>query len=204
MNRSSRVPNLDVNAPPFDRNPSAWSQRLPIAALALVACAISVYLALYQWGVIDSVWDPFFGDGSEKVLDSKTSEDMRKMIRIPDGALGAIGYFSEVLFTMAGCTRRWQYRPWFVLLFGFDVIPLGVVSVILVVAQGVIVKEWCTLCLVTAVISLTLVFFAYDEVWATIKFLHRVWKHTRSWSEVWKVLCGRATGAAAAVALERS
>jgi uncharacterized membrane protein len=181
---------------------SSWAQRLPIVGLALLACGISIYLALYQWGLIDSVWDPFFGDGSEKVLDSKTSEDMRKLIGIPDAALGAIGYFSEVVFGLAGCTRRWQFRPWLVLLFGLDVIPLGIVSVILVIAQGVIVKSWCTLCLATAVISLVLVFLAYDEVWASIKFLRRTWTHTRDPKIFWRTFWGIGDGAAAAVALE--
>lgn len=194
---------LDVHAPPFERNPSAWGQRLPIVGLALVACGISVYLALYQWGLIDSVWDPFFGDGSEKVLDSKTSEDMKRRIGIPDGALGAIGYFSEAVFGLAGCTRRWQFRPWLVLLFGLDVIPLGVVSVVLVLAQGFIVKSWCTLCLVTAVISLALVVLAYDEVWASIKFLWRTWKHTRDLKIFWRTFWGIGNGAAAAVAREK-
>jgi uncharacterized membrane protein len=203
VNEPPPVIDLDVHAPPFERNPSSWAQRLPIVGLALLACGISIYLALYQWGLIDSVWDPFFGDGSEKVLDSKTSEDMRKLIGIPDAALGAIGYFSEVVFGLAGCTRRWQFRPWLVLLFGLDVIPLGIVSVILVIAQGVIVKSWCTLCLATAVISLVLVFLAYDEVWASIKFLKRTWTHTRDPKIFWRTLWGIGNGAAAAVALEK-
>lgn len=195
---------LNAHAPPFNRNPSAWSQRLPIVALALVASAISVYLALYQWRVIGSVWDPIFGDGSEKVLDSHASEQMRRWILIPDAALGAIGYFSEAVFGLAGSTRRWQYRPWLVLLFGFDVIPLGIVSVVLVVVQGVVVNAWCSLCLLTAVISLVLVVLAYDEVWASIVFLRKTWRETRSFGTLWKVFRGGADPAAAAVALERS
>ena len=204
VNAHPAVADLSVHAPPFERNPSSWSQRLPIVGLALFACAISVYLALYQWRVIGSVWDPFFGDGSEKVLDSHASEQMRRWIRIPDAALGAIGYLSEAIFGLAGSTRRWQYRPWLVLLFGIDVIPLGVISVILVVAQGVVVQEWCTLCLVTAAVSLVLVFLAYDEVWSSILFLWRTWKATRSWATVWKVFRGGADATAARVALERS
>jgi hypothetical protein len=38
--------NLDANAPPWDYNPSAYSQRIPIAILAALGFAISVYLAL--------------------------------------------------------------------------------------------------------------------------------------------------------------
>lgn len=204
VNGREGMPDLNVHAPPFDRNPSAWSQRLPIVALALVGTAISIYLALYQWRFIGGVWDPIFGDGSEKVLDSHASEQMRRWIRIPDGALGAIGYFSEAVFGLAGSTRRWQYRPWLVLLFGFDVIPLGIVSVALVVAQGVIVKEWCTLCLVTAFISLILVFLAYDEVWASIQYLRRVWRRTHDRALLWKVFRGGADPVADSVALERS
>ncbi|MGH9458011.1 MAG: vitamin K epoxide reductase family protein [Thermoanaerobaculia bacterium] len=195
---------LTVHAPPFERNPSSWSQRLPIVALAFIAFLMSAYLALYQWRVIDSVWDPFFGDGSEIVLDSKASEDMRKVIKIPDGALGALGYLSEVIFGLAGSTRRWQYRPWLVLLFGFDVIPLGIVSVVLVFVQGLIVGSWCTICLATAAISIALVILAYDEVWASILYLRRVWKHARSPRVLWKVFWGGAAGAAAEVALRRN
>lgn len=193
---------LDVKAPPFDRNPSAWSQRLPICALALVAFFISMYLTMYQWGIIDSVWDPFFGDGTETVLASEESEKMERWLRIPDGALGAIGYLSEVIFGLAGSTRRWQYRPWLVLLFGFDVIPLGVVSVVLVVIQGVSIGSWCTLCLVTAAISVALVILAYDEVWASIRYLQRVWKSAPR-SEFWKAFWGTPSHAADRVALVR-
>lgn len=195
---------LTVHAPPFNRNPSGWDQRLPIVALALVACGISVYLALYQWRLIGGVWDPIFGEGSETVLDSHASERMRRWIRMPDAALGAIGYLSEAVFGLAGSTRRWQYRPWLVLLFGLDVIPLGIVSVLLVIAQGVIVNAWCTLCLLTAVISLVLVVLAYDEVWASLLFLRRTWRRTYDWRTVWKVFRGGADPVAAEVALERS
>lgn len=202
--RTAAMADLTVHAPPFDHNPSSWSQRLPIVALALFACGVSVYLALYQWRLIPGVWDPIFGDGSEKVLDSHASEQMRRWVRMPDAALGAIGYLSEAVFGLAGSTRRWQYRPWLVLLFGLDVIPLGIVSVVLVVVQGVVVGAWCTLCLVTAVVSLILVFMAYDEVWASILFLRRTWRATRDWSVLWTVFRGGAHPAAAAVALERS
>lgn len=195
------IRDLNVNAPPFDRNPSAWSQRVPIVVLAAVAFFISVYMALYQWGLIDSVWDPIFGDGTEKVLESDSSKKMEKYIRIPDAALGAVGYLSEVLFGLAGSVRRWQYRPWMSLLFGFDVIPLGVVSIILVFVQGFVVGSWCFLCLVTAFISVLLIYFAYDETWASIQYLWRVWKKYRDWNLLWKTFKGTPTREADALAL---
>ena len=63
------------NIPPgWDYNPSLWSQRMPLVVLALVGFFIALYLGLYQVGLFSAVWDPFFGDGSEKVLTSFISE----------------------------------------------------------------------------------------------------------------------------------
>jgi hypothetical protein len=143
--------------------------------------------------LIDGVWDPVFGEQTQQVLDSDVSHRMQRWLRIPDAALGALGYFSEVILALAGSTRRWQYRPWMVLLFGFDVIPLGIVSVVLVVLQGTVVGAWCFLCLVTAVLSLLLVYLAYDEVWSTLKYLLRVWRETRDARILWRTFWGSAT-----------
>ena len=193
---------LDVAAPPWNYNPSSWRNRIPICVLAGVAFLIAVYMALYQWRLIDSVWDPIFGHGSERVLDSEVSEKMRRWIPVPDAALGALAYLGDVLFGLAGSTRRWQYRPWLVILFGLDVIPLGLVSAVLVVLQGMAVGSWCFLCLVTAVISLVLVALAYDEVWSSIAFLRRVWRKTRSPRAVWDAFRGRPGREAEKVALD--
>jgi hypothetical protein len=118
---------------------------------------------------------------------------MRRWILIPDGALGAIAYLSDAIFALAGSTRRWQYRPWLVVLFGLDVIPIGGVSAILVLLQATVVGNYCFLCLVTAAISLLLIYLAYDEVWSSILYLHRVWKRTRSRRLLWDAFCGRAS-----------
>lgn len=191
----------EVVAPPWDYNPSSWRQRVPICILAGIAFLIAAYMGLYQWRLIDDVWDPVFGDQSKKVLDSDVSEKMRFWFRVPDSAFGALAYLGDLIFGLAGSTRRWQYRPWLVLLFGLDVIPLGIVSAVLVVLQGTMVGHWCFLCLVTAVISLILVFLAYDEVWSTMKYLMRVWRHTHSIRIFWSVFWGSASAEAEEVAL---
>jgi uncharacterized membrane protein len=177
-------------APPFDYNPSAWSQRIPICLLAMVAFGISAYMGLYQWRLVDSVWDPVFGDQTQKVLDSDVSHRMARWFGTPDAVLGAVAYLGDAVFGIAGSTRRWQYRPWLVVLFGIDVIPLGGVSAILVIIQATVLGQWCFLCLVTAAISLILVYWAYDEVWASVTYLRRVWRRTHDRSIVWTAFCG--------------
>lgn len=198
----ARREDLGVAPEPWDYNPSAWSQRIPICVLAAIAGVIAAYMGLYQWRLIDSAWDPLFGKQTEAVLDSGVSEKMRHWFLIPDAIFGAIAYLGDAIFGLAGSTRRWQYRPWMVILFGIDVIPLGIVSVILVVLQGTVVGQWCFLCLVTAVISLILIYMAFDEVWSCLLYLHRVWKKTGRWSILWKTFCGRWTPEAEEVAAE--
>jgi len=192
---------LDVVAPPWHHNPSAWSQRIPICILAAVGFLIATYMALFQWGLIDSVWDPVFGDQTEAVLRSNPSQRMEMWFGVPDAAFGALAYLGDAIFGLAGSTRRWQYRPWLVILFGIDVIPLGIVSVVLVILQGTVVGSWCFPCLVTAAISLVLIAYAYDEVWSCILYLRRVWKEARDPKVLWNVFWGRREEVADRVAL---
>jgi hypothetical protein len=189
-NANPQAVNLDAHINRFGYNPSAWDQRIPIVLLALVATAIALYMAAYQWRWITHVWDPVFGEQSARVLDSDVSHRMKRWFLIPDAAFGALAYLGDAIFGLAGSTRRWQYRPWLVILFGIDVIPLGIVSAILVVLQGTVVGSWCFLCIVTAVISLILVWWAYDEVWASLIYLYRIYRESRSWQTTWRALWG--------------
>lgn len=193
---------LDAHAPPFRRNPSAWNQRVPISILAGIATLIASYMALFQWGLIASVWDPIFGDGTETVLQSTAAKTMDRWLHVPDAAFGAWGYLSEAVLGLVGSTRRWQYRPWMVILFGIDVIPLGGVSAILVVTQGFVVGAWCTPCLITALISFILIGLAYDEVWASLSYLRRVWRHGHDKRQLWRVFWGLADAEADRLALQ--
>lgn len=178
---------------PWHYNPSKWSQRLTVCAIAAIAVLIAAYMGLYQWRLIDHVWDPVFGDQTKQVLNSETSHTMWKWFRIPDSIMGAMAYLGDMIFALAGSTRRWQDRPWLVILFGLDVIPLGIVSAVLVFMQGAVVGAWCFPCLITAVISIILIFLAYDEVWSCLLFLHRVWEKSKSVRVVWNTFCGKAS-----------
>lgn len=193
MNDSKQFTEVNAAVAPWSYNPSAWSQRVPICILAGFAAVVAAYMALYQWRLIESVWDPVFAEQSQRVLDSRVAQTMDRWIGVPDAALGAFAYLGDAVLGMAGSQRRWQYRPWLVILFGIDVIPLGIVSSVLVVLQGTVVGSWCFLCLLTAVISLILAYWAFDEVYVSLKYLYRIWKKTHSWKKLWHTFVGTVT-----------
>ena len=159
---------MDRTHADVEKSPSAWSRRLPVLVLALIGCALSVYLTLYQWHVTSSVWDPFFGAGSsEAVLTSPIS----RMLPLPDATLGAVAYLVEAILTVLGGSDRWRSRPILVLVYGFVLAALALTSVVLVSIQVLVVHAFCTLCLVSAAISLVNAWLGHDEVLAAIDSL---------------------------------
>ena len=144
--------------PGWDYNPSSWPQRVPLIIVAFVGFVIAMYLGLYQLRVFDTVWEPFFGEGSKRVLNSELS----RALPIPDGLLGSFGYLLDVVTGAIGGTSRWRTKPWIVILFGIAIGPLGLVSVLLVISQPILVNSWCTLCIITAVISVVMISPAMD------------------------------------------
>lgn len=156
--------------PGWTYNPATWGQRLPIALIAFIGFLIASYLAAYQWRFIETVWEPFFGYGSQIILNSGISH----ILPIPDAALGALGYLTDVIAALIGGPSRWRTMPWIVVIFGIAVGPLGVVSVMLVIFQPVLFDAWCTLCLASAVASVVMIGPAMDEVLASLQYLRRV------------------------------
>lgn len=179
--------------PGWVRNPSAWGQRLPLVALALVGAAIASYLTAYQIDRIDTVWEPFFGEGSRRILDSTISH----LLPIPDAALGLLGYLLDAITGLIGRKDRWRSMPWMVLIFGLAIGPLGAISVILVILQPVLYDSWCTLCLASAVVSVLMIGPAMDEVLASLQFLKREQRAGRSVREAFLGRSPEAAGSAA-------
>jgi uncharacterized membrane protein len=168
--------------PGWTYNPSSWSERTPILAVALVGCGVATYLALYQLAVVPTVWEPFFGAGSQAILHSSVS----RFLPIPDAALGACGYLLDAVSGVIGGRERWRTMPWIVLLFGTAVGPLGLVSLVLVIAQPVFFHAWCTLCLTSALISVSMIGPAMDEILASLQHLKRERARGRSvWAAFW-------------------
>jgi uncharacterized membrane protein len=198
------TPNHALVPPSLDYNPSSWRRRIPVILLALLGFAVATYMGLYQWRLIDDVFDPVFGEQTKLVLDSDVSHSMQGWFGIPDAVLGAFAYLGDAVLCLAGSTRRWKTRPWIVALFGIDVILVGGVSVILIILQGTVVGSWCFLCLVSALISVALIMLAYAEVWVSLKFLRRVWQRSESMKVLWNVFWGRRHPVADEVALQGS
>lgn len=168
--------------PGWSYNPSAWSQRAPIIALSFVSFLAARYMAAYQLGHIHSVWDPFFGDGTERVLTSKVS----RAWPVSDAGLGASTYLIEVLMGLMGDKRRWRTMPWMVAGFGLVVVPLGVVSITLVMLQPVMVGAWCALCLFTAAAMLLMIPLALDEIVAMVQLVvHQKKNGASAWRVFW-------------------
>lgn len=168
--------------PGWDYNPASWSQRMPIIVLAVIGFGVATYLSLYQFRILSSVWEPFFGNGSIKILNSPVSH----VLPIPDAAMGALGYLADAAGGIIGGTRRWKTMPWIVVFFGIAVGPLGLVSVMLVVFQPVLFDAWCTLCLLTAFISVVMIGPSMDEVLASLQYLKRTKESGKSlWRAFW-------------------
>jgi nucleoside-diphosphate-sugar epimerase/uncharacterized membrane protein len=148
-------------------NPSSWPQRAPIIALALVGFFLSRQMAAFQLGHVASLTDPFFGLGTQRVLTS----DVSRAFPIPDAGLGAFAYTIEFLMGFMGDKRRWRTMPWMVTFFGILVVPLGVVSITLIILQPIAVGSWCTPCLVAAAAMLVMIPLTLDEVVAMCQFL---------------------------------
>ncbi|WP_162052693.1 SPW repeat domain-containing protein [Pontibacter pamirensis] len=172
------------NVPPgWSYNPSSWSQRVPVVFFAWVGFFVARYMGAFQMEYINSVWDPFFGDGTRNVLTSKVSESFP----VSDAMLGAFSYIVDVLFGLAGGTHRWRTMPWVVIIFGILIFPLGVVSITLVILQPVSVGYWCTLCLTSAMVSLIMIPFTIDEVVATLQLMkyEKKQRNTSYWKSLW-------------------
>lgn len=163
-------------------SPSSWLQRAPIIALGLLSFFMSRYMTAFQLGHITWAWDPFFGNGTVRVLTSEVS----RAFPISDAGLGAYTYMIEVLSGLMGDERRWRTMPWMVALFGFAVVPLGIISVVLIILQPLAVGAWCTLCLASALLMLIMVVLSLDEVFAMIQYLIQSHRAGRSaWRVFW-------------------
>jgi nucleoside-diphosphate-sugar epimerase len=173
--------------PGWSYNPSSWTQRFPIILLAIVGLEVSRYLAAYQLGHVDGVWEPFFGgsaadprNGTEEIITSHVSEAWP----VSDAAVGGYTYALEILTGIIGSRARWRTMPWLVLIFGLMIAPLGVTSIFFIIIQPILIGTWSSLALLAAAAMLVQIPYSLDELLATLQFLRRRVKAGRSWLRV--------------------
>jgi nucleoside-diphosphate-sugar epimerase len=158
--------------PGWDYSPSSWSQRAPIIAFAFFGFFLARHMAAYQLGHIETIWDPFFGDGTRIVITS----DVSKAWPVPDAGLGAAAYMLEALMGLMGDRRRWRTMPWMVAAFFVLVAPLGFVSILFIVIQPIVIGTWCSLCLLTALFMVIMIPYSLDEIVASGQFMYEAWR----------------------------
>lgn len=174
---------LGPDIPPgWTYNPSSWHQRTPVIFFAMVGWFLARYLASYQLGYIHYVWDPFFGLGTQEVITSMISQQFP----VSDAGLGALAYSLEFVMGAKGGVRRWHTMPWLVVIFGILVVPVGFVSIMLVMLQPIAVGAWCGICLIIALCMLIMLALSVDEVVAVLQFLKRSKSEGKSlWRTFW-------------------
>jgi nucleoside-diphosphate-sugar epimerase len=160
--------------PGWTYSPSSWLQRLPIIALGLFGFLIARYLAAFQLGHVNAVWDPIFHgalarNGTEHIITSPVS----KAWPVADAGLGATAYMLEALMGAMGAATRWRTMPWMVTFFVILVVPLGGVSILFILIQPVVIGTYCTLCLIQAFAMLVMIPLALDEVIAMGQYMLR-------------------------------
>lgn len=155
-----------------DNTPSSWSHRLPVALLAFIGMAISMYLAFYQWRIIPGVVDPFFRDasghypnGSERILNSALS----RMLPVPDAFLGALAYAGEIVLDLIGSERRWQTAPWAPLALGLLSLGMALFGILLTLLQATVFGAFCFFCLCSAGISIVVFLLVLPEALAALR-----------------------------------
>jgi hypothetical protein len=170
--------------PGWTYNPSRWSERLPVLVLALTGFGIAAYLGMYQWGAFPFVWEPFFGDGSHRILKESS---LAHLLPVPDAVIGAVVYLLDATAGAIGGRARWRTLPWIVLLNGLIASGLGFGGMLLAIFQPVLFHAYCTLCLASAVCSIAMVGPVMAEVLVTLQFLKRERDRDRS---LWRAVCG--------------
>ncbi len=177
-----RPPAFDIGPqipPGWSYNPSSWQQRVPIVLFGTLGWFVARYLCAFQLHYIDEVWPP--GSGTEQVITSTIAQQFP----FPDAGLGALAYSLEALMGAKGGVRRWHTMPWLVVTFALLVVPLGFVSIVLVILQPVVVGAWCLLCLLMACCMLVMIALTVDEMICVCQYIHSEQKRGRGF---WHIL----------------
>lgn len=152
--------------PGWTYDPSTWIQRAPITVLALFCWFITRYFAAYHLGYTTTLWDPLFPNGTLAVTGSHAFT-----LLLPVSKYAAAIYSIVILLALKGGTSRWRTMPWVVCIFGFIVVPVGLLNIVFILLQPVVLGQWCTLCLIEGLCLLGMMVLTLDECIAVINYL---------------------------------
>lgn len=154
--------------PGWRRNPSAWRERRWPLGLAVIGLLAALYTGLSQVGVIPAMWDPFFGSASSYAV---THSFISRLLPVPDGLLGVAGYACDLIFGSIGGEQRWHRMPWAALIFGAVITALFLVGLTLTTLQATVIGHWCTICLLSAAVSVLVFALGIREPIASLRYL---------------------------------
>lgn len=149
-------------------HPGVPRHGLAVVQLALCGCLIAAYLAAFQLGVIGTVWEPFLGDGTVRVLDSAVS----RMVPVPDAVIGAVAYAVEAVLVASGIHGLWRHHPWLGVATAAVVAGLAIAAVGLIALQALVIGAFCSLCLASAALSLAIFTLSRADLvaaWASLR-----------------------------------
>jgi hypothetical protein len=161
----------------WDYNPSSWRQRWPSVAVAMLGFAAALHLAQYEWRQHLLPWEPFFGDGTRRLLDSP----LLRALPVPFATSSAALFLLAALTAALGSICRWRTLPCVVTLFALCVATLALVNVGLLILQPILLGTWSTLCLLNALLAMSMAAPALEELLATSQHLQRTARCGCSW-----------------------
>lgn len=176
---------VDAIPPGWRSNPSAWRERRWPLAFACVGLLAALYTGLSQVGVFQPMWDPFFGSASSYAV---THSFISRLLPVPDGLLGVVGYACDLIFGSLGGEQRWHRLPWATLIFGAVITALLLVGIALTTLQATVIGHWCTICLLSAASSLLVFVLGIREPIASLRYLALVWLEDgrrSAWHALW-------------------
>jgi uncharacterized membrane protein len=144
-----------------------------LVGLAFLGLVVATYLALYQLRFYEEVWDPFFS--------ARTVLDLTEPV--PDALFGVAAYAAELVLLVLGGPDRWRSLPWTCLALGFVLVCGALVSIVLIVIQPTVAGAWCTLCLVSAALSLALFVLGFGEARAAWQHVARAHRRGARWGD---------------------
>lgn len=180
----ARKDSAGATPPGWTYNPSAWRERRWLIGLAAIGFCAALYTALEQLGVVSAMWDPFFGSASSYAV---THSFISRLLPVPDGLLGVVGYVCDLVFGSLGGDDRWRSKAWATLIFAVVITGLGVVSLALTILQGTVIDHWCTVCLVSAGVSTLIFGLGIGEALASLQYLARI-RVAEGWAAAWHAL----------------